>query len=51
MRDEDEVEALLEIAVDRSYESSHVSGMTYEEGVRATLEWILDQDQVNPLED
>lgn len=46
-----EIEALLDEAVDRSYAPSHYPDMTYEEGVRNTLDRVLGNAECSPLED
>ena len=49
MRTEKEIEQLYEEAIERSHAPSKFYGMTYEEGVRATLDW-LQVNADNPLE-
>lgn len=50
MRDEHEVQALLDLAfVESSAPREERSGLTYEEGVEATLQWVMGQVADNPL--
>ena len=42
-------EAEIQEQIDRSYESD-MHGMSYEEGVRYALEWVLGND-AKPIED
>lgn len=51
MKSEQQINDLLDRAVDRCYQPSKFRSMTYEEGVRATLEWVLeDSEEEDPLE-
>jgi hypothetical protein len=43
MRDEDEIHALADKAVDLSGKPTKYFSMTYEDGVREALEWVLDE--------
>ncbi len=49
MRTSKEILAMLDQAVDRSNQKTKFPGMTYEEGVRAALEWVDGDD--DPLEE
>lgn len=50
MRDEDEIDAAMDEATVRASHASRFPGMTYEQGVRDTLDWVLSEDAENPLE-
>ena len=41
MRDEDEIQDMADRAADAAYKATRYPGMTYEEGVRAALDWVL----------
>jgi hypothetical protein len=52
MRDENEVQEMADKAATAADKPSKSFGMTYEEGVRAALGWVLDEsipDEENPL--
>lgn len=51
MRSEREVEGMLDKAAKRSHGRSKFPGMSYEEGARAALEWVVDEAESDPLED
>lgn len=44
MRDENEVQAMCDLAATAAGKPSACFGMTYEEGVRNALEWVIDED-------
>lgn len=44
MRDEDEIQELADKAATAVNQGSIYPAMTYEEGVRAALDWVLDED-------
>jgi len=46
-----EAEALLDEAIDRAHQQTKYPGMTYEEGVLATLDWLFGRNDDSPLED
>ena len=46
-----EVEALLDEAIERASQRTKYPGMTYEEGVLATLDWLFGRNDDSPLED
>lgn len=51
MRDESEIETELNEAIVRSIEPSRFPGMTYEQGVKDALGWVLDEglDAKSPM--
>jgi hypothetical protein len=49
MKSQREVEKLASEAAARSMERTQVPGMTYEEGVRDALDWVLGNNEENPL--
>lgn len=52
VRSEDEVYNLLNQCVESEETGvSKYPGMTYEQGVRDALDWMLDSSQDSPLED
>jgi hypothetical protein len=51
MKTETEIQQLADDASDLIYKrSSKFKGMTYEEGVRAACEWMINEENENPLE-
>lgn len=44
MRDENEIEALADKAASASGQTTKYFNMTYEDGVREALDWVLDED-------
>ena len=44
MRDEDEVQALADKATSSEGKPTKYFAMTYEDGVREALDWVLDED-------
>lgn len=44
MKDESEIQKVVDDAADRANAGSKYPGMSYEEGIRAALEWVLDDD-------
>ena len=46
-----EVETLLDEAIERAFQQTKYPGMTYEEGVLATLDWLFGRNDDSPLED
>jgi len=50
IRTPDEIEALLNEAIVRANEPSQFSGMTYEQGVEAALNWLLRGEDDSPLD-
>ena len=55
MKTVEEIEALLDKAVDLEYAGdASFSGMTYEQGIRSALEWVLSElpaeEDESPLE-
>lgn len=43
--------AELDLAVELSHGPSKWAGMTYEQGVRAALDWVLGHDDLKPISD
>lgn len=50
-RTEDEVWDVLNAALESEDEGSKWPGMSYEQGVRAGIEWLIGQRDSNPMED
>jgi hypothetical protein len=51
MRDEKTIQDMADNASDAAYKPSKYSGMSYEEGIRDALDWVLDETIPSPLED
>ena len=51
MKTEQQIEAIMDKVVERYHVASKVPGMTYEQGVRAALDWVMDEVDEDPLED
>ena len=52
VRSEEEISAMMEICITQiSAGGSKWSGMTYEEGVRACLDWLIGDSDDNPMAD
>ena len=50
MRTEEEVQKMCDEATDAGREPSKLAGMSYEQGVEAALEWVLENpDYENPV--
>ncbi len=49
-RTDDEIETLEDWCGEADVKGSHYSGMTYEQGIRATLDWLFN-DEPNPNEE
>ena len=49
MRTEQEIEAMTDKAVEHSHENKW-PGMTYEQGVRAALDWVMEYEDDDPTE-
>lgn len=43
MRDEDEIQTLADKAADAEGKTTKYFNMTYEDGVREALDWVLDE--------
>ena len=41
IKTEEEIQQMADLASDRTHEASHFKGMTYEEGIRDALDWVL----------
>lgn len=41
MKDESEIQAMCDKAADAAMEGSKYPGMSYEEGIREALDWVL----------
>lgn len=50
MRDEKSIEEVCNEAKVRAEEDSLWPGMSYEQGVKDALEWVLEQTEYNPLD-
>ena len=50
MKDIDEIEAAADRASDMVYAGSKYPGMTYEQGIRVALEWVLEIDDEDPTQ-
>jgi len=50
-RTEKEIEDTLNESCVRAGEMTHFKGMTYEQGVNDTLEWLTNPDSESPMED
>jgi len=49
-RTQDEVDELMNLVSDViDDEGTRFSGMTYEQGVQATIDWLLGNTDVNPM--
>lgn len=42
---------MADAATSRGYKPTKFTGMSYEEGVAAALDWVLDETMPTPLED
>lgn len=51
MLDKKEIEKECEKASEASVKPSKVPGMTYEQGVSAALDWVLENVEEKPMED
>ena len=53
MRVDGEIDRLIEQCFDAENDGSKYPGMSYEEGIRATIDWLLDtgRDSDHPLDD
>lgn len=50
-RTKKEIEDLDSQAIEAMEHGSKYPGMSYEEGIRAALDWLFDRDQPHPFED
>jgi hypothetical protein len=50
MRGRKEIDALIDRVIERKESGKHYWGMSYEEGVRNALEWVLENTDDDPLE-
>lgn len=50
-RETDEIESEYQRAASASYGPSKWSGMTYEQGVRNALQWVLGDSDDKPMDD
>lgn len=52
MKNEDDIQEMLDRAASASRVSSRYPGMTFEDGVRNALEWVLEQmeEDESPLD-
>jgi hypothetical protein len=51
MKDETEIETQTDKAAEAATKPSKYPGMTYEQGVRDALDWVLDNIDEAPMED
>lgn len=51
VRDEKEIKDLFDRAADAAMEPSQWPGMSFEDGVMATMEWLIDSNAADPLVD
>ena len=51
MRSEQEIENMLNSGLPDGVQGTKVPGMSYEEGVDATVRWVLKWTDDNPLDD
>ena len=52
-RTDKEIDDLIEKCFEAEREGSKYSGMTYEQGIQATIDWLFDtgRDSEHPLDD
>ena len=51
VRDEDEINDLLDVCSDSETTGhSRYPGMTFEQGIKAGIEWLTDADAEHPME-
>lgn len=52
-RTDAEIDALVEQCFDAESEGSRYTGMTYEQGIQAAIDWLFDtgRDSDHPLDD
>jgi len=51
MRTQKEIEELVGQIIDRADKGSKFPGMSYEEGVQAACEWIMEESDDHPMAD
>ena len=51
MKNEHQIEAIMDKVLERYHEPSRFPGMTYEQGVRNALDWVLEETDDDPLDD
>lgn len=52
VRNESAIDAILNVCAEREEEgNSAVPGMTYEQGVKAGIEWLTGKHQPHPLDE
>lgn len=51
VRTEKEINDLIDKCADAAMNGTKFSGMSYEEGIRAGIEWVLGLSDEHPLED
>jgi len=50
-RTQEEIDDVLNGCIDAENEGSKFPGMSYEEGIKYAIEWILGESDVHPLEE
>jgi hypothetical protein len=50
-RTEEEIDRLESWAAEGQDSGTHFSGMSYEDGIRATLDWLLGRREESPAEE
>jgi hypothetical protein len=51
IRTEEEIDRLESWAAEGQDNGTHYSGMSYEDGIRATLDWLLGQRDESPADE
>lgn len=51
VRTDDEVDTVIEECYNSEAEGSKFPGMSYEQGVKAGIEWLVGDSDQNPMED
>jgi hypothetical protein len=51
MRTRDEINDLMDKAAEGINEGSRFPGMSYEEGIRAAIEWLTEENDEHPLDE
>ena len=51
VRTQTEIDAVIDACDDFLVEGSKYPDMTYEEGVRAAIDWLLEKDAAHPIEE
>lgn len=51
VRSDEDIDNLLNECVEAEDSGSKYPGISYEEGIRAAIDWLIGDDDVHPLED